>query len=81
MTPRERQIVDALSAVLARDDLPALATARFDELGLDSLAGLRLAARLEAGMKVPIDVEWLYDHPSARQLAAFLNAHLDLPTP
>lgn len=75
MTTRERQIVDALAEVLPGDDPHRLLTARFDELGLDSLTGMRLAARLETRMNMPVDIEWFYDHPSARQLAAFLDSH------
>lgn len=80
MTAREREIVDTLAEMLQHDDPQRLLMARFDELGLDSLTGMRLAARLEARLNMPVDIEWLYDHPSARQLAAFLDSHADPTT-
>lgn len=75
MTTRERLIVDALAEVLPHAAPDRLLTERFDELGLDSLTGMRLAGQLETRMNRPVDIEWLYDHPSARQLAAFLDSH------
>lgn len=65
-------ILEALGEVLQRSVDPSLASVRFDDLGLDSLEALRLAASLEDRLAIPVGLELIYDHPTARDLAAAL---------
>lgn len=48
----------------------------FDEQGMDSLIGLRFARKIQDGLRIQFDPEWLYDHPSITRLAQFLDAQL-----
>lgn len=42
--------------------------------GVDSLIALRLARKIADATGYDIDLEWLFDHPTLEQLAAFLEA-------
>lgn len=44
----------------------------FNELGLDSLEGVTLAAELEEELGRPVDPGLLFDHPTPRALARHL---------
>lgn len=70
----EEHIIAALADVLPSDTRVLSPMTRFDELGLDSLAALRVAARLEDELGEQIDVEWLYDFPTPSDLAEFLSS-------
>jgi polyketide synthase PksN len=52
-------------------------TAPFHTFGVDSLAGLRLTRVLEDHLDTEVELEWLYDYPSIRELAIFLDARFD----
>jgi acyl carrier protein len=44
----------------------------FNELGIDSLDGVTLAAELEEALGRPVDPGLLFDHPTPRALARHL---------
>ena len=46
----------------------------FGDLGIDSLASVPLALELEAASGVRIGAELLYDYPTVRELAAYIDA-------
>lgn len=46
----------------------------FGDLGIDSLASVPLALELEAASGVPIGAELLYDYPTVRALAAYVDS-------
>ncbi|MCX4692906.1 acyl carrier protein [Streptomyces sp. NBC_01408] len=48
-------------------------TAQFGEYGLDSIAGLTLAAAIEDHLGIEVDPTVIWDHPSIDELAAFLT--------
>lgn len=49
----------------------------FGDLGIDSLASVPLALELEAASGVRIGAELLYDYPTVRDLAAYIDAQRD----
>jgi aryl carrier-like protein len=51
------------------------------ELGVDSLVGLRFARKIQEATGAEFDLEWLFDHPTIEQLAAFLAASAGRPQP
>ncbi|NEB78124.1 SDR family oxidoreductase, partial [Streptomyces sp. SID14478] len=66
---------DKVAAVLnleEADELPP--NAEFVSLGLDSLMAQQVKAGLERTFRLPLPASLTYDHPTVRQLAAFLNA-------
>ncbi|MGN7918354.1 MULTISPECIES: acyl carrier protein [Lysobacter] len=73
MSKREPWLIDAMAEVLEVDRSQLSATESFAELGVDSLLGLRLTRKLEDLLGSEVELEWLFDHPSVRQLACFLD--------
>lgn len=66
-------LVMACIARRRRCDPAALPPQRpFNELGLDSLEGVTLAAELEEELGRPVDPGLLFDHPTPRDLARHL---------
>jgi hypothetical protein len=63
----------ALGSVLEVSADSLVPTALFADYGVDSLIGLRFARRLEEELDAPVEIEWLFDHPTIRQLAVFLD--------
>lgn len=51
--------------------------AAFGDLGIDSLASVPLALEIEAASGVRVDAELLYDYPTVRELAAYIDTQLD----
>ncbi|HBZ07815.1 MAG TPA: hypothetical protein DEP03_16110, partial [Massilia sp.] len=49
----------------------------FGDLGIDSLASVPLALELETASGVPIGAELLYDYPTVRELAAYIDIQRD----
>ena len=49
----------------------------FADLGIDSLASVPLALELEAASGVRIGAELLYDYPTVRELAAYIDSQRD----
>lgn len=72
MTCIERSLQDALAALLGTDPARLSRSATFDELGVDSLIGLRFARKIEDLTGREVDPEWLYDYPTLDRFAAFL---------
>jgi acyl carrier protein len=48
----------------------------FDQLGVDSLTGLRLARKIQDGLGFEFDPEWIYDYPSVSRLGKFLDENI-----
>lgn len=74
MNTLERRLRDELAALLEVGADTLSLTAPFDELGVDSLIGLRFARKLEDATGVAVDLEYLFDYPTLAQLAAFLES-------
>lgn len=51
--------------------------ASFGDLGIDSLASVPLALEIEAASGVRVGAELLYDYPTVRELAAYIDAQRD----
>jgi acyl carrier protein len=73
MTKREQQLRDALAQVMEIDAGELSLTMTFAEQGVDSLIGLRLARAIEELCGMEIQLEWLFDYPTIRQLSQFLD--------
>ncbi len=65
----------ALAEVLDVDAQGICAATTFDDLGLDSLLGLRFAR--VAGDRIGMDIalEWIFDYPTVDALSGFLERH------
>jgi acyl carrier protein len=48
-------------------------TTSFADLGMDSLVGLRFSRKIQDLLGVEIELEWLFDYPTIRQLSEFLD--------
>lgn len=75
MREREIWLRDAVAELLQVDASEVAVTQSFAELGMDSVAGLRLTRRLQDLLEEEVELEWLFDHPTIRELAVFLDAH------
>ncbi|MGJ9417509.1 AMP-binding protein [Massilia sp. CMS3.1] len=49
----------------------------FSDLGIDSLASVPLALEIEQASSVPVSAELLYDYPTVRLLAAYIDEQRD----
>lgn len=79
MNRRELWLRDALSELLGIDASQISLTHSFAEQGVDSLTGLRLTRKLEDILGVEVELEWLFDHPSIRELSQFLDERFGEP--
>lgn len=77
MMTTEQSLRAALAALLERDPEEVDVTAHLSDLGVDSLIGLRLSRTIHDLTGRDIELEWLYDYPTIRQLAAFLDAQAE----
>jgi acyl transferase domain-containing protein len=67
-----------LAVTLGHDSVDAVDPERpFLELGLDSVAAVRLRSRLEAAAGLAAPVSAIFDHPTAAELAHYLVTHAD----
>ena len=73
MTELEREVRNTLAALLEIEPEQVSTTTQFDELGVDSLIGLRFARKLHDLMGIEVDIEWVLDYPTVAQLTAFLS--------
>ena len=81
-SPAERAARDAIAAVLGLTAEAVSVDANFFELGANSLKVVQLRNQLQhlLGERAPaIPVALAYEHPTARQMAAFLEAQMGLP--
>ncbi|MER6127374.1 type I polyketide synthase [Streptomyces sp. NPDC001795] len=70
-----------VAAVLYIEDADSVdSDVEFAQLGLDSLVAMELRNALEAAFRTPLPASVVFDHPSAEQLAEFLDTRL-VPTP
>ncbi|TDR40688.1 phosphopantetheine binding protein [Tahibacter aquaticus] len=70
---REQFLQSALAELLQIDRHELSPTTPFAELGLDSLLGLRFTREIQDHLQAEVELEWLFDNPSIRQLAEFLD--------
>ena len=73
MSSREQWMQEALSRLLDVDPSKIAPTQSFAEIGVDSLIGLRFARQLQDEFGLELELEWLYDNPSVRELSAFID--------
>lgn len=73
MTIREQHLRDALAELLDSEVHKVSVTAPFADLGMDSLVGLRFSRKIQDLLGVEIELEWLFDYPTIRQLSQFLD--------
>ena len=81
-SPVERAARDAIAAVLGLTAEAVSVDANFFELGANSLKAVQLRNQLQQllGERAPaIPVSLAFEHPTARQMAAFLEAQMGLP--
>jgi acyl carrier protein len=71
----ETRLQQALADLLQVDVQHISPTARFEDLGLDSLLGLRFARKIGELIDVETDLEWIFDYPTVRALSGFLEQH------
>ncbi|HWG99363.1 MAG TPA: type I polyketide synthase, partial [Pilimelia sp.] len=70
-----------VAGVLHLEDAEAVEShVEFVQLGLDSLVAMELKNALEAAFRIPLPASIAFDHPSAGQLAEFLDSQL-VPQP
>ena len=73
MSRHEQWLRDALSELMEVDRSQICVTQPFAEQVVDSLIGLRLTRKLEELLGVEVELEWLFDNPSIRELSQFLG--------
>ncbi len=69
----ENRLRHALADLLQVDIQQISPTVSFDDLGLDSLLGLRFARKIGEIVEVETDLEWIFDYPTLRELSGFLE--------
>ena len=69
----ETRLRQALADLLEVDVHQISPTMSFDDLGLDSLLGLRFARKVGEVIDVETDLEWIFDYPTVRELSGFLE--------
>lgn len=69
----ESRLQHALAELLDVEAQQISPTASFDDLGLDSLLGLRFARAVGELIDTEIDLEWIFDYPTLRELSGFLE--------
>ena len=69
----ESRLRQALADLLEVDVQQISPTMSFDDLGLDSLLGLRFARKVGEVIDVETDLEWIFDYPTVRELSGFLE--------
>lgn len=73
VSKRETWLIVALAEVLEVDPSQISVTQTFAEIGVDSLLGLRLTRKLEDQLGTEVELEWIFDNPSVRELSWFLD--------
>ncbi|MFT4127439.1 MAG: amino acid adenylation domain-containing protein, partial [Gordonia sp. (in: high G+C Gram-positive bacteria)] len=76
-TAAESAVAEIIADLLGRDRVGV--TTSFFDLGGNSLSATRLAARISADLGVAVTIRQIFDHPTARDLAALVTA--DTATP
>ena len=73
MSSREQLLRNALAGVIEVDAQDVSLTVPFAEQGVDSLLGLRFVRQVQDLLDTEIELEWMFDHPTIRQLSDFLD--------
>ncbi|MDZ4813756.1 MAG: acyl carrier protein [Pseudomonadota bacterium] len=73
VSKHEAWLRDTLAELLEIDRTQLSVTQTFAELGMDSLIGLRLTRKLQDRIDEEVELEWIFDYPSIRQLSQFLD--------
>lgn len=74
MTDLEQSLQTLLASLVERETAQISVTQLLSEQGVDSLIGLRFARKIQDLTGREVELEWLYDYPTIRQLANFLSA-------
>lgn len=69
----ETRLRQALAELLEIDVQQISPTMSFDDLGLDSLLGLRFSRKVSELIDAETDLEWIFDYPTVRELSGFLE--------
>lgn len=69
----ENRLRHALADLLQVDVAQISPSMSFDDLGLDSLLGLRFARAIGELIGVETDLEWIFDYPTVSELSGFLE--------
>lgn len=72
MTNSEQCLRDALAEIMEVEAQQISITMTFADQGVDSLVALRFTRSLEDLTGTEVQLEWLFDYPSIRELAPFL---------
>ena len=73
----DKVVREQVAGVLHLEDLGELSpSAEFLSLGLDSLMAMTVKTGLESAFRLPLPASLTYDHPTVRQLSAFLEGQL-----
>ena len=73
MTIGEQHLREALAELLGSEVHKVSVTTSFADLGMDSLTGLRFSRKIQDLLGVEMELEWLFDYPTIRQLSQFLD--------
>jgi acyl transferase domain-containing protein/NAD(P)-dependent dehydrogenase (short-subunit alcohol dehydrogenase family)/acyl carrier protein len=77
LAPIDQFIRGAVAKVLHVTDLEDLdSDTEFTQMGLDSLAGVELKNALEAALRISLPASVAFDHPTAKNLAEFIDRQL-----
>ncbi|HEU4409434.1 MAG TPA: beta-ketoacyl reductase, partial [Polyangiaceae bacterium] len=77
----ERHVTEVVARVLRLDPARLEASVPFGSLGLDSLMGLEIRNRLEAGLALKLPATLLWTYPSVDAVTTFLGTRLAPPAP
>ena len=73
MTTRELCLIEILADLIKIEAQQLSLTMTLTEQGVDSLIGLRFARKIQDVYDTEVDLEWLFDYPTIRQLSQFLD--------
>jgi acyl carrier protein len=76
MTAIETSLMSTLAQLLELKIEQVSLDVPFAEQGLDSLLGMRLARKVADISGLEVDPAWMFDYPSVRTLAAFLETRM-----
>ncbi len=73
MSSREQWMQETLSRLMEVDPDRIEIAGSFGDMGIDSLIGLRFVREMQEEFGFEIELDWLYDNPSIRELSSFID--------